>query len=194
MAKGKYAARARTKQDADRRHAVAVAEGNELRRKIHELRHLRDENANLRLANDNLRAQITEGSSAREKEYRELLKKAVETMDDLHAKYQHDTAEQLKKWDQLLDELSPYPTTEAWWGAVTAVARQATRLSEEEKTLPHEVLKVRIKRTLRQSGGGFGGRFTERRRRRSLDRLEARTINKAISSEAVIREALANDA
>lgn len=187
MAKGKYAERSRHKADADRRHAVAVAEGNALRRQVRELRHLRDENAGLLQVNADLRRQIAEASSERENELSELLKEAIQTMDEMHAGYQRDAAEQLRKWDHLLEELTRYPKTEAWWGAITAVSRQSIRLSDEEKALPHEALKKRLQLTLRAAHPARASSGVVRReRKRRLDRFEARKV-KPLKSEALIR-------
>src|SRR3990172_4675273 len=63
MSKGKYAEGARTKREADTRYAMARSEANELRRQIHEIRHLRDENADLKVKMARLREQIVAGTS-----------------------------------------------------------------------------------------------------------------------------------
>jgi len=79
MSKGKYAERAKNKREADQRHAIAVAEGNRLRRQVHELRSLREENETLKRKVANL---IEKGRPEVE-ELRSALDEIYEAMDKL---------------------------------------------------------------------------------------------------------------
>jgi hypothetical protein len=63
MTKGKYAEKARSRVDAETRYQLAVVEGNHLRRELHELRKVRQDNTVLRDRISTLEEQVQVGSS-----------------------------------------------------------------------------------------------------------------------------------
>ncbi len=117
MARGKYAERGRSKQDADRRHAIAVAEANDLRRKVHELRHLRTENEALKQRTIHLQAQVDERSSDRVEDMQERLAFLEADREQLIFSWESTKDSALVGLMNLIDTIAPRGSRR-WWELV----------------------------------------------------------------------------